>query len=75
MRNTGKLIAGSAMLAEGAALVIWRRRYLDFMARQGLLDGTKRLMRRLDLRSTALFVAIGVGEAIAGAALLRRARA
>jgi hypothetical protein len=73
MGNKGLAIAGTAMVAEGAALAVWGRGYLEFMERQGLMDTGKRLLRRLDVRSPAVFAAIGLTELVWGLVLLRRA--
>jgi len=72
-RNKGLLIAGSALLAEGVAMAAFGRRYLEFMARQGMLDWSKRLLRRLDVESPVTFAGIGAAEAVWGLVLLRRA--
>jgi hypothetical protein len=73
MGNKGLAVAGTMMVAEGAALAVWGRRYLDFMERQGLMDTGKRLIRRMDVRSPTVFAAIGLTELVWGLVLLRRA--
>ena len=72
-KHKGLVIAGSLMMAEGVVLATYGRRYLDFMHRNGLLDFGKRLLRKLDLRSSAAFMAIGAAEAVWGLVLVRRA--
>jgi hypothetical protein len=69
------MIAGSVMLAEGAALALFGRRYVDFMERNGLMDWGKRLIRKVNLKSPAAFAAIGAVEAVGGVILLKRAAA
>jgi hypothetical protein len=73
MGNKGLALAGSLMVAEGAALAVWGRRYVEFMDRQGLMDTGKRLIRRMDVRSPTVFAAIGLTEIVWGLVLLRRA--
>ena len=75
MRNSPLVFAGATMVVEGVVLAIYGRRYVDFMARNGLADLTKRLLRKIDLQSPAVFAAIGIGEAIVGAVMVRRALA
>jgi hypothetical protein len=72
-RNTGKLIAGGVLLGEGIALAIYGRRYIRFMDRYGLMGTGKRILKKVNLQSRGVFVAIGLAEAAWGAALMSRA--
>jgi hypothetical protein len=72
-RHKGLLIAGSLMVAEGAALAAFGSRYLDFVERNGLMDVGKRLLRKLNVRSSTALAAFGLAEAVWGLVLLRRA--
>ena len=73
-RNKGMLIGGVALVAEGAALALYGRRYLDFMDRHGLMDFGKRMLRRTGIRSHRSLAAIGIAEAVVGLVLLDRRR-
>jgi len=73
-RNKGMLIGGVALVAEGAALALYGRRYLDFMDRHGLMDFGKRMLRRTGIRSHRSLAAIGLAEAVVGLVLLDRRR-
>lgn len=57
MRNTGLLLAGTTMIAEGAALALYGRDYLDFMERHGLVDLWKRAIRKLGFDSNGVLAA------------------
>jgi hypothetical protein len=72
--NKGLMIAGVSLLAEGTALAVWGRRYVDFMERHGLMDAGKRIIRRLDVRDSPAFAALGLAEIVWGLVLLRRAQ-
>jgi hypothetical protein len=72
--NNGLMIVGASMVAEGTALVVWGRRYVDFMERHGLMDTGKSIVRKLDIREPTVFAAIGLTEIVWGLVLLRRAR-
>jgi hypothetical protein len=63
------------MVAEGAALAAFGPRYLDFMERNGLMDVGKRLLRKLNVRSSTALTGIGLAEAVWGLVLMRRATA
>jgi len=73
-RNKGMLIGGVALVAEGAALALYGKRYLDFMERHGLMDFGKRLLRRTGIRSRKTLAAIGIAEAAVGIVLLDKVR-
>jgi len=73
-RNKGMLIGGVALVAEGAVLAMYGKRYLDFMERHGLMDFGKRLLRRTGIRSRKSLAAIGIAEAAVGLVLLDKAR-
>jgi len=74
-KHKGLVLAGSVMIAEGAAVALFGRRYLDFMERNGLMDFGKRLVRKSNVRSAGVFAVIGAAEAVWGLVLLRRAMA
>jgi len=68
------VIGGAALVAEGAALALYGKRYLDFMERHGLMDFGKRLLRRTGIRSRNVLAAIGMAEAVVGLVLLDKVR-
>ena len=72
--HAGKMIGGAALVAEGTALAVYGRRYLDFMQRNGMMDFGKRMLRATGIRSRKALVVIGVTEAALGLLLLNRAR-
>jgi len=72
--NTGKLIAGIAMVAEGAALAYYGSRYLDFMERNGMMDLGKKLLRSTGISSHKALAVIGITEVMLGAFLVNGAR-
>jgi hypothetical protein len=74
-RHKGLVIAGAALIAEGAAVAMFGHRYLEFMERQGLMDFGKRLLVKTKVRSPAVFVAVGAAEVVWGLVLVKRAAA
>jgi hypothetical protein len=72
--HAGKMIGGAALVAEGAALMLYGMRYLDFMQRNGMMDLSKRMLRTMGIRSKKTLAVIGLTEAAIGLVLLNRAR-
>jgi hypothetical protein len=72
--NTGKLIAGIALVAEGAALAYYGYSYIDFMERNGMMDLGKKMLRATGIRSHKALAAIGIAEVMLGALLVNGAR-
>ena len=72
--KTGTLIAGSLLVAEGAALALYGTRYLVFMEKYGLLDAGKAAIRKLKIESPVVLAAVGAAEAFWGLSMLRTAR-
>ena len=71
--NTGKLIAGGLLVAEGIAMALYGARYLRFLEKYGLMDAGKAAIRKLDIESPIVLAALGVAEAMWGLGLLRKA--
>ena len=72
--NTGKLIAGAALVIEGAALAWYGTRYLDYMERNNMMDLGKKLLRATGIRSHKALAVIGITELMLGALLVSGAR-